>query len=73
LDGLIEHPNISRPTHSQQIWRQKIFGCRSTSLEWPSTWSTTACSLDCHLRLSDDNCRLICPATAVHRDSYYRI
>jgi len=36
LDGLIEHPNISRPTHSQQIWRQKIFGCRSTSLEWPS-------------------------------------
>jgi len=32
----------NRPTHLRQIWRQKFFSCRSTSLEWPSTWSTTA-------------------------------
>jgi len=27
-------------------------------------------SLDCHLQLSDDNFRLFCSETAVHRDSY---
>jgi len=59
-NGLPLNIRLSLTTH-------KFSGCRSTSLEWPSTWSMTAWTL------LDDNWRPICSATAVHRDSYCRI
>ena len=49
-----------------------FFGCRSTSLEWPSTWSTTAWTVICDFQTTtedlfvqrpqciDSYCRIIC-------------